>query len=60
MAVPIAIGMGPTTADTWEAITYASAFTTGTIADTTPNPIEVSRATSSGHPNASTRRRYLR
>ena len=40
---PTAIGTAPATAETWEAITYASALTTGTIADTTPKPTEVSR-----------------
>lgn len=40
------MGMTPATAVTWEATTYASAFTTGTIADTTPNATEVSHASS--------------
>ncbi len=48
------------TADICEAMTYASALTMGTIADTVPNPIEVSKATSSAHPNVSTGRTYLR
>jgi hypothetical protein len=56
----MAMGTGPMTADIWEAMIYASALTMGTIADTVPNPIEVSKATSSAHPNVSTGRTYLR
>jgi hypothetical protein len=54
IATPIAMGIGPMTADICEAMTYASALTTGTIADTVPKPIEVSNAISSAHPNLST------
>ena len=55
MATPIAMGMGPATAETWEAITYASALTIGKIADNTPKPTDVSRAiqlgpSERGHP----------
>jgi len=49
------MGMGPATADTCEAMMYASALTIGISADTIPKPIEVSKATSSAHPNATTR-----
>ena len=52
--MPMAMGMGPVTADICEAITYASALTMGTIADTVPKPIEVSNATSSAHPKVPT------
>ena len=48
--MPMAMGMGPITADICEAMTYASALTTGTTADTVPKPIEVSNAISSGRP----------
>jgi hypothetical protein len=48
------------TADICEAMTYASALTTGTTAETVPKPIEVSNAISSAHPNLSTGRPYLR
>jgi hypothetical protein len=54
MHAAIAMGIGPMTADICEAMTYASALTTGTIADTVPKPIEVSNAISSAHPNLST------
>jgi hypothetical protein len=47
--------MGPATADICEAMMYASALTIGISADTIPKPIEVSKATSSAHPNATTR-----
>ena len=52
--MPMAMGMGPATAETCEAMTYASALTIGTTADTVPKPIEVSSATSSAHPNVFT------
>ena len=55
MATPIAMGIGPATDETWKAITYASALAIGNTADSTPKPTEVSRARSSGHPNADTR-----
>ena len=48
---PTAIGTAPAMADTWETITYTSALTTGTTADTTPKPTEVSSANSSGQPS---------
>ena len=54
MPTPTAIGTGPATADTWEPITYASALATGTIAETTPKPTDVSSATSSDQPKSGT------
>ena len=50
--MPMATGIGPATAETWEAITYASALASGTMADSTPKPMEVSRASSSADPKA--------
>ncbi len=48
---PTAIGSSPATAVTWEAMTYASPLAIGTMAESTPNPNEVSSATSSGQPS---------
>ena len=55
---PTAMGTAPATAETWEAMTYASALITGTTAEMTPKPIEVSNATSSGQPQEDTGRPY--
>ena len=53
MPTPMAIGIGPATADTWEAITYASALASGSTAESVPNPMDVSSASSSAAPHGS-------
>src|SRR6476619_1695827 len=50
IATPMAIGKTPMTAETWERTTYASAFTGGQMAEATPYPIEVRKATSTDQP----------